>query len=116
MGGHSFSSLSERENEGDLIIAAEMATPEALAFMIRYTSGIICVSMPKERCESLGLPAMVQNNTDPKKTAFTVSVDAIACKTTGISAKDRSITLCSLAHKNTTAGDFSRPGHVFPLM
>ncbi len=99
-----------------MIIAAEMATPEALAFMVRYTSGIICVSMPKDRCDALGLPAMVKTNTDPKRTAFTVSVDATACETTGISAKDRSITLRTLAKDNAIADDFSRPGHVFPLM
>ncbi len=99
-----------------MIIAAEMATPEALVFMIRYSSGIICVGMPKDRCDALDLPDMVVNNTDPKMTAFTVSVDAVACEKTGISAMDRSITLRALANDDASPGDFTRPGHIFPLM
>ncbi len=99
-----------------MIIAAEMATPEALSFMIRYSSGVICVSMPKDRCDALDLPAMVVKNTDPKMTAFTVSVDAVACERTGISAIDRSITLRALARDGAKPGDFTRPGHIFPLM
>jgi len=106
---------AERENEGDLIIAAEKATPEQLAFMIRHTSGLICVAVPPERLDALRLPAMVQTNTDPHETAFTVSVDFNKGTGTGISAADRCATLRALADSRTGAADFARPGHVFPL-
>lgn len=104
-----------RENEGDLILAAEKAHPEALAFMIRYTTGIICLSMPGERLDELRLPQMVFENTDRKQTAFTVSVDSRHGTTTGVSAMDRTKTILSLIHPNTRPEDLSRPGHIFPL-
>ena len=86
----------DRENEGDLIMAAEKVTPERLAFMIRYTSGIICVPLNAERVEELALPQMVQQNTESHRTAFTVSVDYRYETTTGISAADRSKTILAL--------------------
>lgn len=105
-----------RENEGDLIMAAEKATPETLAFMIRYTSGIICAPLKKERLEELQLPQMVTYNGDPLRTAFTVSVDYRFGTTTGISSTDRAATLRALVDGHTCAEDFHRPGHIFPLM
>lgn len=104
-----------RENEGDLIIAAEKATPEALAFMIRYTTGIICISMKAERLDELNLPQMVNENTDHRKTAFTISVDYRYGTTTGVSASDRSKTILSLINPSTKPQDLGRPGHIFPL-
>jgi 3,4-dihydroxy 2-butanone 4-phosphate synthase/GTP cyclohydrolase II len=106
---------ANRENEGDLILAAEKATPAALAFMVRHTSGVICVSLPAERLAELRLPLMVENNTESHRTAFTVSVDLRRGTTTGISAADRSATIRALADPIAQAGDFVRPGHVFPL-
>lgn len=105
-----------RENEGDLILAAEKATEDKLAFMIRHTSGIICVPMTEERIRTLELPQMVQNNTEAHATAFTVSVDYRHETTTGISAADRTRTIRALAGHNAHASDFARPGHIFPLM
>ncbi|WP_131194897.1 3,4-dihydroxy-2-butanone-4-phosphate synthase [Lichenihabitans psoromatis] len=107
---------TDRENEGDLIMAAETATPERMAFMIRHTSGIICAPMAAERAERLQLPPMVANNLDPMRTAFTVSVDAKRGMTTGISAIERTNTVRALAGAGAQAGDFLRPGHVFPLI
>ncbi|MFT3765394.1 MAG: bifunctional 3,4-dihydroxy-2-butanone-4-phosphate synthase/GTP cyclohydrolase II [Minicystis sp.] len=104
-----------RENEADLILAAEHATPEALAFMIRHTSGIICAPLPAERLRALHVPLMVSDNTESHGTAFTVSVDYRHGTSTGVSAADRSATLRALANPEATAGDFARPGHVFPL-
>ena len=104
----------DRENEGDLIFAAELATPELLAFMIRYTSGVVCVPMTGEDCARLELPPMYHTNQDRKQTAYTVSVDAID-STTGISAAERAATIRALAHPKTEAADLTRPGHVFPL-
>ena len=104
----------DRENEGDLIMAADKATAETVGFMVRYTSGVICVSLTEERLEELCLPPMVVNNEDPKGTAYTVSVDAKATST-GISAADRAETLRSLTDPSCTADAFTRPGHVFPL-
>jgi 3,4-dihydroxy 2-butanone 4-phosphate synthase/GTP cyclohydrolase II len=106
---------ASRENEGDLILAAEKATPTALAFMVRHTSGVICVSLPAERLAELQLPMMVENNTESHRTAFAVSVDLVRGTTTGISAADRSATIRALADPTAQAGDFARPGHVFPL-
>jgi 3,4-dihydroxy 2-butanone 4-phosphate synthase/GTP cyclohydrolase II len=106
---------ANRENEGDIILAAEKATPSALAFMVRHTSGVICVSLPAERLAELRLPLMVENNTEIHRTAFTVSVDLLRETTTGISAADRSATIRALADPTAKAGDFARPGHVFPL-
>jgi 3,4-dihydroxy 2-butanone 4-phosphate synthase/GTP cyclohydrolase II len=105
----------DRENEGDLILAAEKATPEKIAFMIRHTSGLICVPMTGERLDELGLPLMVLENTDSHKTAFTVSVDFVAGTTTGISASDRAATIQALVSQSTRPQDLARPGHIFPL-
>lgn len=105
----------ERENEGDLILAAEMATTDSLAFMIRHTSGIICVPMLATRLEELRLPQMVSENTEPWHTAFTVSVDYRPGTTTGISARDRAATILALTRQDSKPSDFTRPGHVFPL-
>ncbi|BDA83280.1 3,4-dihydroxy-2-butanone 4-phosphate synthase [Aureimonas sp. SA4125] len=107
---------TDRENEGDLIMAAAKTTPEKMAFMIRHTSGIICAPMPAERAEALNLPPMVANNLDPMRTAFTVSVDYRVGMTTGISAEERTNTVRALANDNCSGGDFLRPGHIFPLI
>lgn len=107
----------DRENEGDLVIAAEMATPEIVAFMMSECRGLICAPMESDELERLELPQMVEDNTESMKTAFTVSVDASAAHgvTTGISAADRATTLRLLASGVTEATDFVRPGHIFPL-
>jgi 3,4-dihydroxy 2-butanone 4-phosphate synthase/GTP cyclohydrolase II len=106
---------ADRENEGDLVLAAEMATPQLLGFMVRYTSGVICVPMTDVDCDRLDLPPMYPVNQERKGTAYTVSVDAREGISTGISAADRCHTIRVLAEKSTTAADLSRPGHVFPL-
>ncbi len=105
----------DRENEGDIIFAAVHATPALLAFTVRYSSGVICAPMPPERADLLDLPLMTPLNEDYHGTAFTVSVDARTGVSTGISAADRARTLRLLAGEDTTAGDLTRPGHVFPL-
>jgi 3,4-dihydroxy 2-butanone 4-phosphate synthase/GTP cyclohydrolase II len=105
----------DRENEGDLIMAAEFATPEAVAFMIRHTSGIICVPMEEDRLARLDLPQMVASNSESHRTAFTVSVDARAGTTTGVSSSDRAATIHALADGRSKPQDFARPGHIFPL-
>ena len=105
----------DRENEGDLIMPCEMATPEALAFCVNHTSGVICVGAPGDRLDALKLPAMVRDNEDPKCTAFTVTVDYKLGTTTGISAHDRALTIRKLADPKASASEFTRPGHVFPL-
>ncbi|CAM9705816.1 unnamed protein product [Chrysoparadoxa australica] len=105
----------DRENEGDLIGAADCMTPENMAFIIKHTGGVICVSLEDDRLAELELPPMVENNQDPKKTAFTVSVDSREGTTTGISAYDRSKTVRDLASLSSTPGSFNRPGHIFPL-
>ena len=107
---------TDRENEGDLIMAAAKATPEKMAFMIRHTSGIICVPMTGERAEALNLPPMVANNLDPMRTAFTVSVDYKVGMTTGIAAEERANTCRALMNTNCAPSDFIRPGHIFPLI
>ena len=104
----------DRENEGDIIFAAEMATPELVAFMVRYSSGYICAPLTAEDCERLNLPPMVSDNEDARGTAYTVTVDANT-GTTGISASDRANTICTLADPTSTPHDFTRPGHVVPL-
>ncbi len=106
-----------RENEGDFIAPAEIVTPEVINFMTKFGRGLICVALTQERCEELNLELMVSNNTDPHKTAFTVSVDLIGngC-TTGISAHDRSKTIQALIDPNTLPEDLGRPGHIFPLI
>jgi 3,4-dihydroxy 2-butanone 4-phosphate synthase/GTP cyclohydrolase II len=106
---------ADRENEGDLILAAEMVTPERIAFMVRHTSGLICVPLLGERLDELRLPLMVTESTDSHRTAFTVSVDSLDGTTTGISAADRSATIRSLIDPETRPGDLARPGHIFPL-
>lgn len=105
----------DRENEGDLIIAAEKVTPEAIAFMVRHTTGIVCISLTEDRLNQLRLPQMVPENTELHQTAFTVSVDYCHGTTTGVSADDRSKTILALVDPNAKAQDFRRPGHVFPL-
>ena len=105
----------DRENEGDLIIAADAMTMEKMNFMIRYTSGVICAPMSDERADQLDLSLMVVENTESMKTAFTVSVDLIGGTTTGISAADRSATVKALADLDRIGTDFARPGHIFPL-
>ena len=107
---------ADRENEGDLMILAEKATPEKVAFMVRHTTGILCVAMTQERARTLHLPLMVEENQDSKKTAFTVSVDYKPGITTGVSAQERSNTVRALADTSAVASDFIRPGHVFPLI
>ncbi|WP_062997675.1 bifunctional 3,4-dihydroxy-2-butanone-4-phosphate synthase/GTP cyclohydrolase II [Nocardia mikamii] len=104
-----------RENEGDLIFAAEKATPELVAFMIRYTSGYICVPLTGADCDRLGLPPMYSMNQDKHGTAYTVSVDAREGISTGISAADRATTMRLLADPASRADEFTRPGHVVPL-
>jgi 3,4-dihydroxy 2-butanone 4-phosphate synthase/GTP cyclohydrolase II len=105
----------DRENEGDLIFAAELATPELVAFMVRYTSGYVCVPMEDGDCDRLDLPPMFHTNQDKRGTAYTVTVDAREGVSTGISATDRARTIRLLASPDSTATDFSRPGHVVPL-
>jgi 3,4-dihydroxy 2-butanone 4-phosphate synthase/GTP cyclohydrolase II len=105
----------DRENEGDIIFAAEAATPELLAFMVRYTSGVICVPMPGADLDRLNLPLMTSQNGERMRTAFTVTVDARDGVTTGISAADRTTTIRRLAAHDARPGDFVKPGHIFPL-
>jgi 3,4-dihydroxy 2-butanone 4-phosphate synthase / GTP cyclohydrolase II len=105
----------DRENEGDIIFAASLATPELLAFMIRYTSGVICVPLHEADLDRLQLPQMTSHNTEAHRTAFTLSVDVRDGISTGISAADRARTITKLADPATTAADLVRPGHVFPL-
>lgn len=104
-----------RENEGDLIIAASECSTEKMAWMIRHTSGYICISLPSERLEQLEIPMMVTDNQDPNKTAYTVTVDYKHGTTTGISAHDRALTARALASPTSLASHFNRPGHMVPL-
>lgn len=104
-----------RENEGDLIISSAHLTPKKMAFMIRYTSGLICVPMAESRLLELGLPDMVERNEESLRTAYTISCDSKLGVTTGISATDRAHTCNVLAGSDTTGVDIVRPGHVFPL-
>ena len=106
---------ADRENEGDLIMAAERVTPEAIAFIVRHSSGVICMPVVGQRLDELEIPLMVAANTDSRRTAFTVSVDARAGVTTGISAADRARTIQAIIHPATEPADLSRPGHIFPL-
>ena len=105
----------DRENEGDLVMAAEKATSAAVDFMLRHASGVVCVALSGARCDALHLPLMVPHLEDSQGTAFTVSVDARRGTTTGISAADRATTLRTLAVESTRADELVRPGHVFPL-
>jgi 3,4-dihydroxy 2-butanone 4-phosphate synthase/GTP cyclohydrolase II len=106
----------DRENEGDFIMLAEKATPEKVAFINRYSTGILCAPMNRERARALGLPLMWAKNQDTNKTAFTVTTDAKKNLTTGVSAAERATTFNELARTSATADDFVRPGHVFPLI
>jgi 3,4-dihydroxy 2-butanone 4-phosphate synthase / GTP cyclohydrolase II len=105
----------DRENEGDLIIAADAATPAQVAFMLRHTSGIICLPIVGERLDELDLPMMVARNTDVRRTAFTVSIDSMQGTTTGISASDRWQTIRAVLNPDTQPHDLARPGHLYPL-
>jgi 3,4-dihydroxy 2-butanone 4-phosphate synthase/GTP cyclohydrolase II len=106
----------DRENEGDLILLAQTATTEQIAFMVRYTSGVICAAMDSATAKRLKLPPMVKRNEDNHSTAFTVSVDVIKDRTTGISAAERANTLRALGNTDSKPTDFARPGHIFPLI
>src|SRR6202041_3464041 len=105
----------DRENEGDLAMAAEAATPENIAFFLTHPSGVICVPLLPERADALELPLMVSANTEAQRTAFTVSVDFRHGTTTGISATDRASTVRALIDPATKPTDLNRPGHIFPL-
>ncbi|MDQ6764554.1 MAG: 3,4-dihydroxy-2-butanone-4-phosphate synthase, partial [Verrucomicrobiota bacterium] len=105
----------DRENEGDLVMAAEKATPEAVNFMAKHGRGLICVPVSNQRAEQLGLQRMVAQNREMYRTDFTVSVDAARGVTTGISAHDRSATIRTIADPKSTAEDLVQPGHIFPL-
>lgn len=105
----------DRENEGDLTMAAEKITPEAINFMAKYGRGLICLSLTAERCDQLNLPLMVRNNTSPFETGFTVSIEAKHGVTTGISAADRATTVLAAVADGARPGDLTRPGHIFPL-
>ncbi len=105
----------DRENEGDLILAADAATPDKIGFMLRHTSGIICLSVIGERLDELDIPMMVARNTDLRRTAFTVSIDAARGTTTGISAADRCTTIEAVLDPDTKPEDLARPGHLYPL-
>jgi 3,4-dihydroxy 2-butanone 4-phosphate synthase/GTP cyclohydrolase II len=106
---------ADRENEGDLILASEKVTPEAINFMARFGRGLICVSITGERCDELDLPLMVEKNTSAHGTAFTVSVEVREGTTTGISAHDRAATVRAIVNPKTQPNDLQRPGHMFPL-
>ncbi|WP_280194801.1 3,4-dihydroxy-2-butanone-4-phosphate synthase [Nocardia farcinica] len=106
---------ADRENEGDLIMAAQAASPETIAFFLRHSSGVICAAATGERLDELALPLMVEHNEESHRTAFTVTVDLAEGISTGISAADRARTLAALGDPTRSAADFVRPGHVFPL-
>lgn len=105
----------DRENEGDLTMAAEKVTPAAINFMAKYGRGLICLSMTSARCDQLNLPLMVKDNTSPFQTGFTISIEAKEGVTTGISAADRATTIMTAVAKDAKPGDLVRPGHIFPL-
>ena len=105
----------DRENEGDLVLAADHVTPDAINFMARYGRGLICLTLSRERCEQLKLPPMVARNGDKKGTAFTVSIEAAEGVTTGISAADRSRTVQAAVDPKAVPDDLVQPGHIFPL-
>lgn len=106
----------DRENEGDIIWAAENVTPEQMALTIRYGSGIVCLCMPKAYCDKLGLPMMVPHNTSKNNTAFTISIEAAKGVSTGVSASDRVTTIRAAIADNAKPADLNHPGHVFPLV
>jgi 3,4-dihydroxy 2-butanone 4-phosphate synthase / GTP cyclohydrolase II len=105
----------DRENEGDLILPAECMTAAKFAFLLRHTSGVVCVAITRARAQALALPPMVPENSESQRTQFTVSVDAAHGTSTGISAEDRARTICALADPTLGPRAFLRPGHVFPL-
>ncbi|MCK5010985.1 MAG: 3,4-dihydroxy-2-butanone-4-phosphate synthase, partial [Deltaproteobacteria bacterium] len=105
----------DRENEGDLTMAAEKITPEAINFMAKYGRGLICLSLTEEHVEKLKIPLMVEDNTSAFQTAFTVSIDAKEGTTTGISAEDRATTVLTAIADDVKPEDLARPGHIFPL-
>lgn len=105
----------DRENEGDLIFPAETITPQQMAMLIRYGSGIVCLCLTDEQCQTLDLPPMVQNNTSVNQTAFTVSIEAARGVATGVSASDRVTTIKTAIADNAKPSDLHRPGHIFPL-
>ena len=105
----------DRENEGDLTMAAEHITPAAVNFMTKYGLGLLCLSMTPQKIESLGIPMMVTQNKSKFETAFTVSIEAARGVTTGISAHDRAVTILTAIDEDATAQDIISPGHVFPL-
>jgi 3,4-dihydroxy 2-butanone 4-phosphate synthase/GTP cyclohydrolase II len=106
----------DRENEGDLIMAAELVRPQDINFMVTHARGLVCLSLTRERCRQLGLPPMVRDNTSPHGTNFTVSIEAAEGVTTGISAYDRAHTIRTAVRPDATPDDLSQPGHIFPLM
>ena len=106
----------DRENEGDLIMAAECVTAQHVNFMTQYGRGLVCVTLPRARCEELELPLMVENNQSLYQTNFTVSIEAAKGVTTGISCAERAVTIRTVAAKDTKPTDLVRPGHVFPIM
>ncbi len=106
----------DRENEGDLVLAADFVTPEAINFMARYGRGLICLTLTEEKCRQLNLPLMVASNQSPLGTAFTVSIEAAAGVTTGISAADRARTVQAAVRADAGPADIVQPGHIFPLM
>ena len=106
----------DRENEGDLVLAADHVTPEAINFMARFGRGLICLTLTEARCRQLELPLMVRDNRTPHGTAFTLSIEAAQGVTTGISAHDRARTVQAAAAKDARPGDIIQPGHIFPLM
>jgi 3,4-dihydroxy 2-butanone 4-phosphate synthase/GTP cyclohydrolase II len=105
----------DRENEGDLTMAAEKVTPESINFMAKFGRGLICLSLTSEHCDRLELPSMVRNNTSPFQTGFTISIEAKHGVTTGISAADRATTILTAVADNAKASDLVKPGHIFPL-
>jgi 3,4-dihydroxy 2-butanone 4-phosphate synthase/GTP cyclohydrolase II len=105
----------DRENEGDLTMAAEMVTPEAINFMAKYGRGLICLSLTEEKCRELDLPMMVQDNTSSFQTGFTVSIDVVKGGSTGISAADRALTILTAVKDGAKPEELGRPGHIFPL-
>ncbi len=105
----------DRENEGDLAMAAEKVTPEAINFMAKYGRGLVCLSLTSEKCDELGLSMMVNDNTSQFGTGFTISIDAREGVTTGISAKDRAVTILKTIADGTKPNDLAKPGHIFPL-
>ncbi|MBI5331715.1 MAG: 3,4-dihydroxy-2-butanone-4-phosphate synthase [Betaproteobacteria bacterium] len=105
----------DRENEGDLVMAAEFATPEAINFMARYGRGLVCLTLTDDRCRQLGLKQMVSDNQTPHGTAFTISIEAAEGVTTGISAADRAVTILAAVKRDAKPADIIQPGHIFPL-